>query len=628
MNRYAGEEAVVEQLRGVDDQGCRLAMLRHNGTPLAAFAFRTRDLEYIGPAPTPSASSFAGSESLAGDSRIVVGAKVIIHKHRPVGGETNWSSSMDEYTGKTATIVSLLGKDRAGCMVARVSINSSTVSSYAFRVRDLEFVSGASTASTLSTDLDGDSRIVDGAKVIIHKHRPVNGGSNWVSSMDQYVGKEATVVRISGRDGQDCRMAQVKVGDSVVTQYKFRVRDLEFVSAGTPLSSDLAGDSRVVAGAKVIIHKHRDVGGKTNWVSGMDKYVGKDATVVSLLGKDQAGCEVARVSVDGTTVTAFSFRVRDLEFVSGPSSSMSSDLDGDARIVAGSKVIIHRHRPVNGQTNWVSSMDKYAGKEATVISISGRDREDCRMAQLSVEGVNVDQYKFRVRDLEFVNAQSSLEGDSRIISGAVVVIHKHRPVNGDTNWTSGMDRYVDRFAVVSDANSRDGAGCRIAHLVLEGETLSYAFRVRDLELVGSGPVESLGGDDNIKVGSSVIISKHRPVDGRENWASEMDRYVGCRAVVKEFTGTDSSRCKMARLTVDGTLISRFSFRVRDLTLISSAPQTSDPLSGSGEIRVGSRVVIHRHRPVCCCFVLFFFCGCWFHLFFLHHICMSAGWWQG
>ena len=219
------------------------------------------------------------------------------------------------------------------------------------------------------------------------------------------------------------------------------------------------------------------------------------------------------------------------------------------------------------------------------------------MAQLSVEGVNVDQYKFRVRDLEFVNAQSSLEGDSRIISGAVVVIHKHRPVNGDTNWTSGMDRYVDRFAVVSDAKSRDGAGCRIAHLVLEGETLSYAFRVRDLELVGSGPVESLGGDDNIKVGSSVIISKHRPVDGRENWASEMDRYVGCRAVVKEFTGTDSSRCKMARLTVDGTLISRFSFRVRDLTLISSAPQTSDPLSGSGEIRVGSRVVIHRHRPV-------------------------------
>ena len=44
MNRYAGEEAVVEQLRGVDDQGCRLAMLRHNGTALAAFAFRTSDM--------------------------------------------------------------------------------------------------------------------------------------------------------------------------------------------------------------------------------------------------------------------------------------------------------------------------------------------------------------------------------------------------------------------------------------------------------------------------------------------------------------------------------------------------------------------------------------------------------
>ena len=514
MNRYAGEEAVVEQLRGVDDQGCRLAMLRHNGTPLAAFAFRTRDLEYIGIAPPPAPSTSESTRSLAGDTRIVAGARVIVHKHRPVNGNANWSSDMDKYVGKTATVVSHRGCDKAGCAVARISVDGTVVSNYSFRIRDLEYVppccGECGDRGDDSSDLDGDSRIVEGATVIIRKHRPVNGGSNWVSGMDRYVGKEATVVRLSGRDGQQCRMAQLKVDGSVVTQFKFRCRDLEFVSAGAALSTDLAGDSRIVPGAKVIIHKHRPVDGKTNWVSTMDRYVGKEATVVSLLGKDQASCEVARVAVDGATVTNYSFRVRDLEFVSA-GAELSSSLDGDSRIVVGSKVIVHRHRPVEGETNWVSNMDKYADKEAIVVSITGKDRQQCKMAQLSVDGVKITQYKFRVRDLELAAPDTSLDGDSRIVPGVVVVIHKHRPVNGNLNWTSAMDSFVGKYAVVSELTGKDGAGCRVARVVIDGKPPSYCFRTRDLELVGSGLVDSLEGDDKIKVGSKVIISKHRSV---------------------------------------------------------------------------------------------------------------------
>lgn len=621
MNRYAGEEAVVEQLRGVDDQGCRLAMLRHNGTALAAFAFRTRDLEYIGPAPPPLEPAM-----LAGDSRIVAGAQVVVRRHRPVNGDANWSSSMDEYVGKTATVVSLLGKDKAGCEVARISVNGQTVSNFSFRVRDLEFVSSSSTTGsssfTGSSDLDGDSRIVEGAKVIVHKHRPVNGGSNWVSGMDRYVGKQAVVVRLSGRDGQQCKMAQLKVDDVVVTNYKFRCRDLEFVSGGVSLPTDLAGDSRIVPGAKVIIHRHRPVDGKTNWVSSMDRYAGKEATVVSLLGKDQAACEVARVAVDGAPVTSYSFRVRDLEFVSADS-SLPTSLDGDPRVTMGAKVIIHRHRPVDGETNWVSGMDRYIGKQAVVLSITGKDRQQCKMAQLSVDDIKVTQYKFRCRDLELVVSDTSLAGDSRILPGVAVIIHKHRPVDGNLNWTSAMDAYVGKYAVVTELSGNDGAGCRVAHLVIEGEAVNFCFRVRDLELVGSGLVDSLEGDSRIHVGSTVIISRHRPVcnpfhilfflmtclsrpfvvvlkqvNGRENWTTEMNRYVGCRAVVKELCGQDNSSCALARLSVEGKVISRYSFRIRDLTLVPGGSPVSDTLS-SGEVRVGSRVVIHRHRPVCC-----------------------------
>ena len=82
-----------------------------------------------------------------------------------------------------------------------------------------------------------------------------------------------------------------------------------------------------------------------------------------------------------------------------------------------------------------------------------------------------------------------------------------------------------------------------------------------------------------------------------NWTEEMDKYVGCRAVVTELSGTDSSQCRMARLSVAAKPITRFSFRIRDLTLITGVSPVSDTLSDM-EVRVGSRVVIHRHRPVC------------------------------
>ena len=86
------------------------------------------------------------------------------------------------------------------------------------------------------------------------------------------------------------------------------------------------------------------------------------------------------------------------------------------------------------------------------------------------------------------------------------------------------------------------------------------------------------------------------VNGKENWASEMNQYVGRTAVVESLTGKDSSGCDMARLSIDGNVISRFTFRTRDLTMAGGSPGNS--LDGDSRICVGSHVIIHKHRPVC------------------------------
>jgi len=52
--------------------------------------------------------------------RVRVGSVVIIHKHRPVAGNTNWSSSMDKYDGKVGFVAALRGQDAQGCAVVNI----------------------------------------------------------------------------------------------------------------------------------------------------------------------------------------------------------------------------------------------------------------------------------------------------------------------------------------------------------------------------------------------------------------------------------------------------------------------------------------------------------------------------
>jgi len=96
-------------------------------------------------------------------------------------------------------------------------------------------------------------------------------------------------------------------------------------------------------------------------------------------------------------------------------------------------------------------------------------------------------------------------------------------------------------------------------------------------------VESYG---LIKVGSTVILGKHDDVNGGDNWAEEMDAYVGKEAVVTELPGTDTQGFLVVRVKGNG-----YAWRVRNLALKGRGE------AGSYGYQVGDMVVISAHRYI-------------------------------
>jgi hypothetical protein len=62
--------------------------------------------------------------------------------------------------------------------------------------------------------------------VILGRHRAVDGDANWVSSMDQYVGRQARVARLAGTDTAGCPVVAVDVDDG---QFYWRIRDMTII---------------------------------------------------------------------------------------------------------------------------------------------------------------------------------------------------------------------------------------------------------------------------------------------------------------------------------------------------------------------------------------------------------------
>lgn len=294
------------------------------------------------PGPQP-----CGQEAETADyGPIAVGAIVVPQRHRFIGGDPNWDDRMGRFLGRVARVVRLSGVDQEGCPGVRIDVDGGR---WFWRVRDLNMGSDRPTheprprASSLpqrcSEGRDNYGTVRVGSRVVLGRHRPVDGEDNWTPEMTAFVGRTATVVELAGRDEQDCMGIHV---DADGRQWFWRVRDLR-ISGGGPdvpyrpgMASDhgrpqappvppVPPDSRLpqacgatdanadfgplAQGTAIVLGRHRAVSGEPNWIPEMEPFVGREARVTEQVGVDDQGCAIVRVDVDNGE---YVWRVRDL----------------------------------------------------------------------------------------------------------------------------------------------------------------------------------------------------------------------------------------------------------------------------------------------------------------------------
>ncbi len=146
--------------------------------------------------------------------------------------------------------------------------------------------------------------------------------------------------------------------------------------------------------------------------------------------------------------------------------------------------------------------------------------------------------------------------------------HTAAPGGGD-NWASGMNAYVGRDATVTRLAGTDADGCTTVHVDADGGT--YMWRLRDQTVVprrtGTRPPTGAacrrGGTADyagVRVGTEITLGRHETVNGSDNWADDMEAYVGRRTRVTELGGVDEQGCAVVRVEADE---GEWMWRVRD-----------------------------------------------------------------
>lgn len=361
-----------------------------------------------------------------------------------------------------------------------------------------------------------------------------------------------------------------------------------------------AGYGAIDAGSVVVLHRHRTVSGDANWIAGMTRYVGRATRVTDRAGRDPSGCAVVHVSADGGR---YFWRVRDLGFPGrglgpggGEATPQTCEQDDEVAdyglVQPGAAVVLWRHRSYDGDMNWVDDMSDHTGEEAHVTRLAGVDGSGCPVVNVDADG---GEWVWRVRDLTLVSAampQTCSRGEAAdhgpLAVGSTVRLGRHRPVRGDSAWQTSMEQYVGRTARITSLGPADDQGCPVVHV--DADQGARSWRVRDLTLLdevrggaavataGGGPPPIGGGSvagipqecgqpfggetyGSVREGSRIILGRHRPVEGDDNWAEEMGAYVGREATVTRLSGSDGAGCPGVRVDIDG---GEWFWRIRDV----------------------------------------------------------------
>lgn len=261
-------------------------------------------LEILGEAETADFAAL-GLETVAeraGD--FAVGAAVTLGRHYAVGEDedsANWAEEMEAYVGSGAVIEELLGEDDWGRPLALVDADGGE---WAWRIENMRLDTGDAYSGEYDDEYgdeegydggaDADAEtygmVAEGSLVVLGRHDELGGDPNWNEDMAEFVGKKAKVLELSGSDGSGFLGVRVEGND-----WFWRVRNLALSGRGQ------AGSYGWRVGDEVILGRHREIEGSSNWAEEMEAYVGMRATITALLGPegDAAGCFLVSVDADG-----------------------------------------------------------------------------------------------------------------------------------------------------------------------------------------------------------------------------------------------------------------------------------------------------------------------------------------
>lgn len=100
------------------------------------------------------------------------------------------------------------------------------------------------------------------------------------------------------------------ISDDSRGEYQLLLTALETINLPQNCSLDASADyGPITLGSRVILGEHTSVNGNTNWNEAMREYLGKEATVIELLGSDGSGCPIVHVDIDNSQ---WVWRIRDM----------------------------------------------------------------------------------------------------------------------------------------------------------------------------------------------------------------------------------------------------------------------------------------------------------------------------
>ena len=234
--------------------------------------------------------------------------------------------------------------------------------------------------------------------------------------------------------------------------------------------------------------------------------------------------------------------------------------------VEGATVSLGRHLVVDTEDpssdNWAEEMDEYVGYEATITEVLGEDPWGRPIVHVDVDD---GEWQWRVENMRLEApsdyAYGAEEGDydsyydydyeagggetyGKIEVGSIVILGRHDDVEGDSNWNEDMEACVGKAVKVIELAGADSSGC----LGVRVDGNDFFWRVRNLRLKGSGEAGSYGFD----VGDSVVLGRHRFVNGEDNWSEDMEAFVGQTAVITSLVGFEDgdSRCYLVTVDID------------------------------------------------------------------------------